>query len=208
MIESASDIVRGLELAMEQVGAGSGCIAIKKKNAKSVEAVSRAAAGKPNIAVKTLDNFYPAGHEPSEPNSTALLDPDNVKWKRLLSEGIEIPTPWEKADYDEADLAWQEERRRLNDRIAELRRSGAPEAEMKAAEAEYERRDREHTERMHEFLEASRFAGKVGAFEGAGYASTGLYRPMVDCIMFSKGTSRFCLVCREAMKRVIDRYSR
>lgn len=63
MIESASDIVRGLELAMEQVGAGSGCIAIKKKNAKSVEAVSRAAAGKPNISVKTLDNFYPAGDE-------------------------------------------------------------------------------------------------------------------------------------------------
>ena len=63
MIESAPDIVRGLELAMEQVGVTEGFIAIKKKNVKSVEAISRAAAGKPNISVETLDNFYPAGDE-------------------------------------------------------------------------------------------------------------------------------------------------
>ncbi|MGD8413338.1 MAG: M64 family metallopeptidase [Candidatus Latescibacterota bacterium] len=154
------------------------------------------------------NDFYPAGYEPSEPNVTALLDPDNLKWKHLVSEGLEIPTPWEKADYDAQDLAWQEERRKLNDRVARLTRSGAPESEVKAAEEEYDRRDREHTERMHAYLQSSKFAGKTGAFEGAGYASTGLYRPMVDCIMFSKGTPEFCTVCREAMVGVIDWYSR
>ena len=33
---------------------------------------------------------------------------------------------------------------------------------------------------------------KVGAFEGAGYSSTGLYRPMIDCIMFSIGNKPYC----------------
>jgi hypothetical protein len=89
------------------------------------------------------DDFYPAGYEPSEPNITALLDPSNLKWKHLVSEGIEIPTKWEKAGYDEADLKWQKERRRLNDRVADLRRTGAPDVEVKAAEEEYDRRDRD-----------------------------------------------------------------
>lgn len=154
------------------------------------------------------DDFYPAGFEPSEPNITALLTPTDLKWKHLVSKGVEIPTPWEKADYDKADLSWQEERSRLNDRVAELRRTGAPESEVKASEEEYNRRDREHTEKMHAYLEASKFAGMVGAYEGAGYASKGLYRPMVDCIMFSKGTPEFCIVCREAMVRIIEWYSR
>jgi hypothetical protein len=153
------------------------------------------------------DDFYPPGYEPSEPNITALLDPAHLKWKKLVSQGVEIPTPWEKAGFDEADLEWQQERRRLNDRIAELYRSGAPESEIKAAEDEYDRRDREHTEQMHAYLAASKSAGVVGAFEGAGYASKGLYRPMVDCIMFTKGTPDFCAVCRAAMVGIIDWYS-
>jgi hypothetical protein len=153
-------------------------------------------------------DFYAPGFEPSEPNITALLDPENVKWKHLVSDGVEVPTPWEKAEYDKTDLAWQEQRRELNGRVAKLRRSGAPEDEVKAAEQEYDRRDREHSQKMHEYLQASRFAGKVGAFEGAGYMSKGFYRPMVDCIMFTKGNPEFCLVCREAMIRIIDWYAR
>jgi len=154
------------------------------------------------------DDFYPVGYEPSEPNITALLDPDSLKWKHLLTDGIEIPTPWEKDPFDESDLEWQRERRYLNDLVAELRRTGAPEADVKAAEADYNSRDRQHTDEMHAYLGASRFAGKVGAFEGAGYASKGLYRPMVDCIMFTKGTPEFCVVCREAMAGIIGWYSR
>jgi len=154
------------------------------------------------------DDFYPAGYEPSEPNITALLDPANLKWKHLITEGIEIPTPWEKADFDEADLAWQKERRGLNDRVAELRRTGAPDSEVQAAEEEYNRRDREHSDRMHTYLRSSKYAGKTGVFEGAGYASSGLYRPMADCIMFTKGTPEFCVVCREAMVGIVEWYSR
>jgi len=35
-----------------------------------------------------------SGVEPLESNITALLDPENIKWKDLLSPGIETPTPW------------------------------------------------------------------------------------------------------------------
>ncbi len=51
-------------------------------------------------------------------------------------------------------------------------------------------------------------AGKIGAFEGASYEATGLYRPATDCIMFSRNDVGFCAVCRRAIERIIDLYSR
>jgi hypothetical protein len=52
------------------------------------------------------------------------------------------------------------------------------------------------------------FRAKVGAFEGANYASRGYFRPEVDCIMFSRNNVPFCKVCRRTINRVIDLYSR
>ncbi len=49
------------------------------------------------------------------------------------------------------------------------------------------------------------FAGVVGAFEGAGYAAKGLFRPALDCQMFSKGDAPFDPVCSAAIRSVIDR---
>ncbi|MDQ1353195.1 MAG: hypothetical protein QG657_3501 [Acidobacteriota bacterium] len=47
----------------------------------------------------------------------------------------------------------------------------------------------------------------VGAFEGAGYTATGLYRPMLNCIMFSKGAIPYCKVCEDTISKVIGYYS-
>jgi hypothetical protein len=55
-------------------------------------------------------------------------------------------------------------------------------------------------------LESEKFKGLVGAFEGAGYASEGLYRPMVNCIMFSRSDIPYCTVCRDAIEQMIDSY--
>ncbi len=155
----------------------------------------------------SYEDFYPRGYEPAEPNITAALDLKNIKWKHLLSKDIELPAPWEKAEYDTMSLAWQKVRAKLNNRVAELRRSGAPEAEIKAAEEEYNRRDREQAMKVHDYLKSSKFEGQVGLFEGAGYATKGLYRPMVDCIMFTKAQTRFCKVCEDAMIKIILWYS-
>jgi hypothetical protein len=153
------------------------------------------------------NDFYPRGVEPVEANITALLDPASLKWKDLVASGVPVPTPWEKAAFDDMDTAWQKERAALNDRIAELKRKGAAPDKIKDSEEEYARRDKEHSNRVDAFLRASRWWGRVGAYEGAGYSSEGLYRPMVDCIMFSKGAKPFCKVCEAAIRRVIGRYT-
>jgi hypothetical protein len=154
------------------------------------------------------NDFYPKGVEPTEPNITALLDPENLKWKKHVSPGVDIPTPWEKEDFDKMDLAYQKIRTELNDRIAEMKRNGAPPDEIAKTVDESERLSRDHANKVDAYLAKSRFAGKVGAFEGAGYSAQGLFRPMLDCLMFTKGDKPFCNVCEAAVIRVIEFYSR
>ncbi len=151
------------------------------------------------------NDFYSADHEPAEANITALLDPENIKWKHFLSENIEIPTPWRKSRFDSLDLTWQAKRSKMNDHIASLQKNDASKEEVELAKLQY---DQESTSRDHEvqdYLESSQYAGKVGAFEGAGYASTGLFRSSINCIMFTR-TDYFCPVCKEAMTKVIKTY--
>jgi len=130
--------------------------------------------------------------EPWEPNVTALLDPANLKWKDLVAAGTPIPTPWDKEEFDRFERDIQRQRK-------ELRAAGKAEAEMD----ELFRKEREKEDAM---LGAQRFAGKVGAFEGANYEAKGYYRPGVDCIMFTRHKA-FCAVCRRAIERVIGMYT-
>lgn len=129
------------------------------------------------------EEFYPKGVEPWEPNITALLDPAALKWRDLVAPDTPVPTPWKKAEYDSlgeiiARLS-REDRTRYREKIAELRN----------------RRD--------EMLREEPFWGKVGAFEGAGYQSRGLFRPFLSCIMFSIETEFFCPVCKKAIEERI-----
>jgi hypothetical protein len=151
-------------------------------------------------------DFYAKGVEPAGPNVTALLDPAHVKWAALVTPGTPIPTPWEKADFDAMDIAYQKVREELNAKIAAAKRSGAPRADVEKLQEESERLSREHAGKVDAYLAKSAFVGQVGAFEGASYASQGLYRPMLDCLMFSKGAKPFCKVCQQAVMRVIDYY--
>ncbi|UCE39762.1 MAG: peptidase M64 [Candidatus Aminicenantes bacterium] len=153
------------------------------------------------------NDFYPRGVEPTEPNITALLDPDNLKWKAYVSEGISIPTPWEKEDFDKMDLAYQKIRTEINDKIAQMKRNNAPQDEIAKTERESEKLSRDHANKVDAYLAKSRYNGKVGAFEGAGYSAQGLYRPMLDCLMFTKGDKPFCKVCEMAVIRIIRFYS-
>lgn len=47
----------------------------------------------------------------------------------------------------------------------------------------------------------------VGVFEGGGYVTKGVYRPMLDCSMKSASVDNYCPVCRDAITRMIDFYS-
>ncbi len=131
--------------------------------------------------------------EPWEPNVTALLDPGKLKWKDLVGAEVPLPTPWQKEEFESRAREFQARR-------ARIRAEGRPEAEMEALFREV----RDFEVRL---FEVEKYLGKVGAFEGAMYEAKGYYRPEVDCIMFTR-SQRFCTVCRRAIERVIDFYSR
>jgi hypothetical protein len=152
-------------------------------------------------------DFYKPDKEPAEPNITALLDKDNLKWKSFVEEGTPIPTPWNKAAVDSFGYEWWGQRQALNNEIAELKKNKAPKEKIEAAEKNYDREDKANSDQVDSLLRTNKYYGKVGAFEGAGYMQHGLYRPMLDCIMFSKGIKPFCDVCRRAIKNVILHYS-
>lgn len=137
-------------------------------------------------SVSYLD-FYPKGVEPWEPNVTALLDTTDLKWKSFVEKGTPLPTPWPKAAYDSLDAV-----RRTWDR-------SAPGYYEKWAKLRKQQDD---------LIEASPYFGKIGAFEGAGYSATGLYRPAIDCRMFSLSLQPFDAVCNAAIVRVIEFYSK
>lgn len=146
----------------------------------------------------TSDVAYETGAaekpEPWEPNITALHDPKQLKWRDLVTPGVPLPTPWNKVEFEKLSIANQAERRKL-------RAEGAPEEKLEAL-------FREEQEKMTKLLASSAHAGKVGAFEGAGYEAKGLYRPSTDCIMFTRDEVGFCAVCRRAINRMIDAYTR
>jgi hypothetical protein len=134
--------------------------------------------------------------EPWEPNVTALLDVATLKWRTLVSPFANvtpIPTPWNKEAFETYSSEIQKRR-------ALLRKEKRPEQEMEALFRE----ELEHEQAM---FAAEKYAGHVGAFEGAMYEARGYYRPEIDCIMFSR-TNHFCKVCQRAIERIIAMYSR
>ena len=154
------------------------------------------------------DDFYSNNSEPKEPNITRLLSPKDLKWKDLCAKGIEIPTKWNKNEFDRADSIWQKERSVLIDKIAVLKKNDASSDEdLFKAEQDYAQKSKNHADFVDNFLINDLYSGKVGAFEGAGYLSTGMFRPMLDCIMFSIGKKDYCKVCENAILKMINYYS-
>ncbi len=149
-------------------------------------------------------DFYPRGVEPAAPNITALLDSAALKWRALVAPSTPLPTPWTKEGFDTLDRAFQARREALNRRIAEAMRAQASEATVAQLIDEGERLSVDHARAVDAYLAGSPGRGVVGAFEGAGYSSTGLYRPALDCIMFSKGLKPFCPVCQGAIRAAVE----
>lgn len=54
----------------------------------------------------------------------------------------------------------------------------------------------------------SAYAGITGLFEGAGYQTHGMYRPVFECRMLNNTAPAFCPVCQRAISRMIDFYTR
>jgi IgA Peptidase M64/Peptidase M64 N-terminus len=53
-----------------------------------------------------------------------------------------------------------------------------------------------------------KYAKVTGVFEGGGYSAKGIYRPEIDCRMKSNGPKGYCSVCRNAIKQMIEFYTK
>jgi hypothetical protein len=133
----------------------------------------------------SYNDFYQKGIEPWEPNLTALPDKADLKWQSFVKQGTPIPSPWAKAQYDSLEA----ERGKL-DRLA----------------ADYYVKREPIYAAQQKILKNPSSAGAVGAYEGAGYVAQGIYRPSLDCRMFSLSLVDFDPVCSAAIGRVIDYY--
>lgn len=153
------------------------------------------------------NDFYPEGVEPIQPNITAATDRDHLKWADLVAPETPIPTPWDKARFDTADLAYQQERREIDEAIAWAARTDAFPFELDALGEAAENHALSRVAAVDEFMASSGLMNVIGAFEGAGYVSEGLYRPAIDCLMFSRGVKPLCGVCTRAIDHRIGFYT-
>ena len=142
----------------------------------------------------TSDTAYlpEEGHEePWELNITA--DPTGAKWKDLIAPATPLPTPWPYEEFTRTAKGFQDQRKKI-------RAENGPESAMDALFLAQQKSETA-------LLSSSKYAGATGAFEGTNYKPKGLYRPQVDCIMFSRDPVPFCRVCQRALERVIDLYA-
>jgi len=131
--------------------------------------------------------------EPYEPNVTALLDPDNLKWRHLVDDATPLPTPWPKDAYEKHSLAYQARRANMRDE--------------NVAEAEMNQLFTNNQDIVETMFSAAPYSAVTGAFEGAIYQASGYYRSEQNCIMFTR-TTDFCQVCIAAIEMVIDEYTK
>jgi hypothetical protein len=131
--------------------------------------------------------------EPWEPNVTALLDREHVKWRQLMATSTPVPTPWPKAEFEVHERDFQARRK-------QIRAAKRPEAEMDALFRE----ERAYTTAL---FRSAEHAHLVGTFQGANYDAQAYYRPELDCVMFTRDEVPFCRVCQSAIERIIDLYA-
>ena len=132
-------------------------------------------------------DFYPKNIEPWEPNVTRTNTKETLKWRSFISSSTVIPTPWHKAKYDSIET--------LRGKLDRL----APEY--------YEKREG-LMKSTNDILRDTQYTGIVGAFEGSGYTSKDMYRPAIDCKMFSLNPVGFDPVCAAAIERMIEMYNK
>lgn len=146
----------------------------------------------------SYDEFFSPGVEPTEGNITALLDPNNVKWKHLLTPGIPIPTPWGQEEI----AVLQTERSIIRERLRSNELSDEKRDELETRIREIRGQTRKIRDKYNEL-----YAGKIGVFEGAGYQAKDLYRSEIKVGMFNAETFSYGPVSEECIMRAIKHYT-
>ncbi len=155
------------------------------------------------------NDFYPQGVEPTEPNITALLDPELLKWRDLVTPGLEIPTPWGKSEYDSLSQTVGHLRAEKQKRTRQLVLQHVKTDSIEQIEEEFDNRIAAARQKTKRFVSQHPLKGKIGAFEGAGYRSEGLFRPTLNSIMnqFTGEDRHFYTVNEQAIIHIIKHYT-
>jgi hypothetical protein len=155
------------------------------------------------------EEFYPRGIEPLEPNITALLDPEHVKWAEYIDPDLPVPTPWGREKFDLLLEEYGQISTKKQHEIDSLRQAGANQAAFDSLEDKYAGLRTQTWKKIDQFFELHPLKGRIGVFEGAGYMSDGFYRPTINSIMhrFSLSEKYFYPVNEAAIKRVIEYYT-
>ena len=156
------------------------------------------------------DEFFARGVEPRDVNLTALLDPENVKWKEYLSPGIAIPTDWGKTQFDSMHDEINKLRKQRTFLLDSLQNAHAPQEQTNKLTSAFADSIKNIRNRINDFISNHPLRGKIGVFEGAGYNSMGLYRPTINSIMhkFDKKDWSFYKVNEVHLRKMIDYYCR
>lgn len=161
-------------------------------------------------ASTAYDEFYPPGIEPTDPNLTALLDPDNVKWQEFLSPGIDVPTDWDKTKYDSLYSMIENLRKQSTNKLDSLQNINAAAEKISSVKSNFADSIQTVRERINDFISNHSLRGKIGVFEGGGYTPEGMYRPTVNSIMhkFDEKDWSFYAVSEAHLQKMIDYYCR
>jgi hypothetical protein len=126
-----------------------------------------------------------------------------------MSPGVGVPTEYGKDRIEAAEAERQKNRKARADELAAAKAKGAGEAEVKAIQDKWTAADQALAKAIAGVrAQYAGLADKVGAFEGAGYASKGLFRSQINCIMISNVKDEFCAACRYGLGRMIDWYGK
>lgn len=140
--------------------------------------------------------FFTPGVDPWEPNIAVVTESGKVKWQSFMEPGTPIPTDWGKEHFDQHASDYQKIKKRMT--------------EEKKSQFRMDSLIQVNDKWVSDYLRNQKYWGKVGAFEGSGYVSNGLYRPFIDCCMFSRNLTAtpFDPVCKKAIEKVMDFYTR
>jgi len=128
-----------------------------------------------------------------------------VKWQDLLSPGIAVPTEYGKDRIEALQAGLRDNRAARGKALDSAKKRNAPDKEIRGIEAKFKAAEDDLAGKIAAVrAEYASLDDKVGVFEGAGYASKGLYRSMIHCIMIDNPKNEFCRVCQRAIARMID----
>jgi len=157
----------------------------------------------------SYQDFVTPGVEPLDPNITILPDTANVKWKKYLSPGIQVPTEWGKSTYDSLNnliTALSAEQDMVTGQLA---KGGEPPEKIEKTRMEFQKKLNRLNMDLDDFINHHPLKDKVGVFEGANYTSKGFYRPTIMSLMhkFNAHDKSYGIVNEEAIINAIHYYT-